>query len=478
MFRSRLIAPYQHEGVQWMVRRETEENAGGFLCDEMGLGKTVQVLATMTVNVRPRTLIIVPKSIVSQWAAETARFVPSFRVHIFDGVKRTAPVFDNSPWVVIAPYSVIGTRKGSPICPLLNINWDRVILDEAHEIRNPKSATHIACRKITAPIRWVMSGTPIFNSNRDFVSLGAFVGLGRELLENSVEEVRRKFVMRRTKLDLCKYNRRLELPPLDFKNIELEMYPEERELYSEAFEAGREVAGQVVVNSLIYMQALLEAFLRIRQVMSWPQMYLDGIARKQEDEEPRRWEGRSKKMETLLESIKSHPREKTLVFCQFIGEMNHIQELLSAENLPVFRIDGSVNNDQRAERITAFKAGPANAVFLIQIKSGGVGLNLQEATRIYITCPSWNPATELQAISRAHRTGQTQRVTVRRLIYMGEDGGAGQSPLPSVEQSILELQERKTKVCAEVLNDQRILAQLPRGSSKVSVHALKKIFHV
>jgi SNF2 family DNA or RNA helicase len=471
MFRSRLIAPYQHEGVQWMVRRETEQNAGGFLCDEMGLGKTVQVLATMTVNIRPRTLIIVPKSIVSQWAAETARFVPSFRVHVFDGVKRTVPVFDNLPTVVIAPYSVIGTRKGSPMCPLLNINWDRVILDEAHEIRNPKSATHIACRRIVAPIRWVMSGTPIFNSNRDFMALGAFVGIGREVFETSVEEVRRKFVLRRTKVDLSKYNKRLELPPLDFANIDLEMYPEERELYAEAYEAGREVAGQTVQNALAYMQALLEAFLRIRQVMSWPQMYLDGIARKQE-EEPRRWEGRSKKMETLLECIKTHPKEKSLIFCQFIGEMNRIQELLAAENLPVFRIDGSVDKDQRGERIAGFKAAPAGAVFLIQIKSGGVGLNLQEATRIYITCPSWNPATELQAISRAHRTGQTQRVTVRRFIYTGEER------LPSVEQSILELQERKSKVCAEVLNDQRILAQLPRGTSKVSVHALKKIFHV
>jgi SNF2 family DNA or RNA helicase len=249
------------------------------------------------------------------------------------------------------------------------------------------------------------------------------------------------------------------------------MYPEERELYAEAYEAGREVAGQTVQNALAYMQALLEAFLRIRQVMSWPQMYLDGIARKQE-EEPRRWEGRSKKMETLLECVKTHPKEKSLIFCQFIGEMNRIQELLAAENLPVFRIDGSVDKDQRGERIAGFKAAPAGAVFLIQIKSGGVGLNLQEATRIYITCPSWNPATELQAISRAHRTGQTQRVTVRRFIYTGEER------LPSVEQSILELQERKSKVCAEVLNDQRILAQLPRGTSKVSVHALKKIFHV
>jgi SNF2 family DNA or RNA helicase len=454
-----------------MVRRETEELAGGFLCDEMGLGKTVQMLATMCVNPRRRTLIVVPKSIVSQWATETARFVPSFRVHVFDGLKRAVPTFDDSHWVVVAPYSVIGGRKNSSPCPLLNIRWDRVILDEAHEIRNPKSATHIACRRISAPIRWCLSGTPIFNSLKDFRSLGMFVGLSKEVIQDFTDDVRKKFVLRRTKADLCKYNKRLELPPLDFQNVELEMYPEERELYAEAFEAGRDVVGQFVVNTLTHIQEILEAFLRVRQVMAWPQMYLDGIARKRE-EDPKQWQGRSKKMESLLESIKTHAKEKTLVFCQFIGEMDRIHELLRAENLTVFRIDGSVDKDQRAERIAGFKASPPGSVFLIQIKSGGVGLNLQEATRVYITCPAWNPATELQAIARAHRTGQTQRVIVRRLIYTGEES------LPSVEQSILALQENKTKVCAEVLNDERILAQLPRAKSKVTVHDLKKIFKV
>jgi SNF2 family DNA or RNA helicase len=112
-----------------------------------------------------------------------------------------------------------------------------------------------------------------------------------------------------------------------------------------------------------------------------------------------------------------------------------------------------------------------------------VGLNLQQATRVYITSPAWNPATELQAIARAHRTGQTQKVTVRKLIYTGEEGGVTpdgriRPALPSVEESILALQETKTKVCAEVLNDSRVLAQMPTTNPKVTIHALKKIFRV
>jgi hypothetical protein len=223
---------------------------------------------------------------------------------------------------------------------------------------------------------------------------------------------------------------------------------------------------------------LLEALLRVRQVLCWPQLYLDGMARK-EDSDPVAWEGRSKKMEVLTELIQSHPKEKTLVFCHFTGEMDEIQERLTKLEIPTLRIDGSVLGETREERVAAFKSAqsvPA-PVFLIQIKAGGVGLNLQEATRVYITSPSWNPATELQAIGRAHRTGQLKGVVVRRLVYTGSASGV--APLPSVEMSIMQLQEGKAKVCAEILNDPRLATEVPNvPKTKVNIQTLKKIFAV
>jgi len=486
MFRTRLIAPYQHVGVRWLADRESGDHAGGFLCDEMGLGKTVQILATMCINQRQKTLVIAPKSVVSQWGQEIHRFVPTFNVHVFDGPKRHLPVFTNEPWVVVAPYSVLSHRKGKPESPLLGVNWDRVVLDEAHEIRNRASGVHKACMLLKTNIRWCLSGTPVFNSMKDFVAMGAFLGFNRTEIQGFTDEIRRKYVLRRTKQDVCQFNKRLELPPCDFQNVELEMYPAERELYSSAFDNGREVVRSVAVagNQHMYQMQLLEALLRVRQVMAWPQMYLDGIAKKN-GSDPETWESPCRKMEALMEMIKSHPKEKSLVFCQFIGEMDRIQELLQESKIPVYRIDGGVDKEQRDTRIQAFKADciGCQPVFLIQIKSGGVGLNLQQATRVYITSPAWNPATELQAIARAHRTGQTQKVTVRKLIYTGDDGGINpdgrvRPALPSVEESILGIQETKTKVCAEVLNDSRVLAQLPTANAKVTIHALKKIFRV
>jgi len=471
MFKARLISPYQHDGVKWLVNRETApENKGGFLCDEMGLGKTVQMLATMCANVRPKTLVVVPKSIMSQWKEEVNKFAPSFDVYIFKGSSGTLPDFpQDKAVVVVASYSMLLQRKGKPPSKLLGVRWDRVILDEAHEIRNRKSLTHTAAMQILAPIRWILTGTPIFNSLKDFVALGAFIGISKSAIEYSADKVRETFVLRRTKEDVFKFNKRLELPPADFEDVELEMYEEEKELYEAVFDAARGVASERHANKSMHMMALIESFLRTRQVCSWPQMYFDGVAKK-ENTEVEKWTGRSKKIETLINSIVQHPKEKALVFCQFIGEMNRIQELLGQHNIQSMRIDGSVDRDERESRIKAFKAATSQSVFLIQIKAGGVGLNLQDATRVYITSPSWNPATELQAIGRAHRTGQTQKVIIRRLIY------AGDTNYPSVEQSILGIQETKTKICADILNDQRLIEQMPKKKTTLSFHTLKNIF--
>ena len=202
--------------------------------------------------------------------------------------------------------------------------------------------------------------------------------------------------------------------------------------------------------------------------MIWPQMYLNGIAVKN-GTTPVKWEGRSNKMETLFRLLKEHPTEKSLVFCQFKGEMNYIQSQLDC---PVFRIDGSVPKDERVRQISAFKKTTSGAVFIIQIKSGGQGLNLQEASRVYITAPAWNPATELQAIGRSHRTGQTQVVHVKKLVYK-------ECPrFVSVEQEMMALQGHKSIVCSEVLNDERVKTQIPvnRTSAKISIMDIKNIF--
>jgi SNF2 family DNA or RNA helicase len=219
----------------------------------MGLGKTVQLIATMLANPKRRTLVIVPKSIVGQWCAEIQRFAPSLTVHAFDGLKRS---INPGAHVTIAPYSVFPDRAGKPRCALLGVSWDRVILDEGHEIRNPKSKTCIAVRALQAPIRWVVSGTPVFNSMRDFVTLCGFVGIPRDRVQGYTDEVRATYVLRRTKADVARGAARLELPPCDFQNTELEMYPEERELYQTVFDQSAEMVESIFKSGNVAMHQM------------------------------------------------------------------------------------------------------------------------------------------------------------------------------------------------------------------------------
>lgn len=402
----KLIAPYQVEGVEWLLKREnlTLKFPGGLLCDEMGLGKTIQMISVLLQNPKPHTLIVVPKSIVNQWNSELKKFAPSLNVCVYDGPKR---VFTSESDVCICPYSVL--------IDLVDHPWNRIILDEGHEIRSPKSLIHKTCMSLKGDIKWILTGTPVFNKMRDFVSLCEFIGVSKKFVQAYFEEVRNEYVLRRTKKQTVE---------CDFVNVELEMYDEERELYERVYDMVKRGEYEI-----------LEGLLRLRQISTCPRLY------------DASWSYPSAKIDSLICMIRSHPNEKTLVFTQFIGEAREIQRRLT---IPVFSLDGRTKD--RESIIHGFKESSAPAVFIIQIKAGGVGLNLQEATRVYITHPSWNPATELQAIARAYRTGQTQKVYVKKLIYVGVD---------EVEHEIVNLQIKKSKLCSHVLSDVSLESQIP-----------------
>ena len=467
----RLFAPYQREGVLWMLTMEAQSSGpkGGFLCDEMGLGKSIQLIATMLGNPKPRTLIILPKSIITQWAEEIDRFAPNLTINIYDGPERKMKEAD----VTLAPYTLLTVKGGSADAktPLHMVQWDRVILDEAHEIRNKKSKLFKSVCRIQTQIKWIVTGTPVFNSIEDFVSLCTFLGLSKVVVQGMTNKIKDIYILRRTKEDLSQISERLRLPPCYFENVELEMYPDEKQLYELMFLEAQETIRDAFRDAQSLNaknMVILECLLRARQCMIHPPLYLDGVAKKT-GTQAEKWVGRSNKMETLFEMVKSHPSEKTLIFCQFRGEMNHIQKNMER---PVFRIDGSVHKEERVGQIEGFKKAAPGAVFIIQIKAGGQGLNLQEATRVYITAPSWNPATELQAIGRSHRTGQTKPVYVKKLIYKEC------ARFVSVEEEMMALQGHKSIVCSKVLNDERIERQIPvnRTSAKISILDIKKIF--
>jgi SNF2 family DNA or RNA helicase len=443
----KLLPPFQPAGVKWLLEREKDR--GGFLCDEMGIGKTAQLVATMIRNPLPKTLIVVPKSIVGQWRKEIERFTDGLiPVRLFDGPGRNKVIGDlaNFEGVVITPYSVMCERN-----LIHDFKWDRLILDEGHEVRNAKTKIHVSLKSLRSGIRWIVTGTPVFNSMRDFVDLCSFLNLTKGDVLRDYDLIRNKYVLRRTREHHS-----------NVSTILLDMYPEEQELYFQAFQYG-----QGLIDNTDNAIIMLEAILRLRQAASWPQLFVDGMAVK-ENKDTDLYEGRSKKHEILLETINSHPDEKSLIFTQFTVETDRLQELFTEHGYPVFRIDGHVSDKaERETRVDAFRAAPKNAVFLIQIRAGGVGLNLQEASRVYIMSPAWNPATELQAIGRADRTGQKRTVHVTRYVYKAFTG------VNSIEEFMMDLHEKKSEVAAEVLGEMKA-----KKLSTLTMRTIAKIFTV
>lgn len=457
-----LYAPYQVKGVEWMsgMEKQPQGPKGGFLCDEMGIGKTIQIIATILDNPKKHTLIVVPKTIVTQWSKELKKFAPGLSVQVYDGPKRTKEVSDLlGADIVLCPYSVVHSKT----CILGHVHWDRIVLDEAHEIRNRQTRTFKSLYVLRTDIKWLVTGTPVFNSMEDFVTLCAFLGFSKNVVQAMHKDIKSKYILRRTKADTS-----INLPYCHFENVELDMYDRERMLYDCAFTDAQESIN-LVMRTTTSTEArnmhILECLLRVRQMMIWPQLYMDGVAKKNE-QPPELWEHQTHKMDKLLMYINSHPDEKSVIFCQYKGEMDQIEKSLMCT---VFRVDGGVEKDERHRRIELFGAAPSNSVLIVQIKCGGVGLNIQCATRVYIMSPSWNPSTELQAIARCHRSGQTKEVHVKKFVYNDTQ------KCRSVDLAMMSLQGHKSILCADVLNDKRIETQIPMKQVK-SIDAIRNIF--
>ena len=455
-FQGRLIAPYQTQGAKWMKHKEACYPPGGVLCDEMGLGKTVQMLYTVCYNIDkyPSTLIVLPKSIIGQWIQEIEKFTMlSYYVH---SNKKTVP--DLSAYnVVLCTYNSLAVP-----CCLYQHNWSRVILDEGHTIRNPKT---IVYRNIMNYLnchgpRWVLTGTPIFNSMSDMVTILEFVGLEAGYIRRNTLACQRNYVLRRTRDDIAKISKRLELPSCTIRNVELVPTEEEATVYKSIFQ--RQAKKIEHSSDKKRNMVILESILRCRQVSIHPHVYDSEIE----------FDKTSTKISTLAAMMKKHPKEKAIVFCHFRKEMQLIQSELVAQEVctpdAVVSLDGSSSNEERDIQLKYFR--DSGCVLLIQIKMGGVGLNLQEATRVYIVSPSWNPATDMQAIARSHRTGQTSQVYVTRLYMADVD------EIPSIDKVMLDLQDKKAKIAAEILEDERLIKKLPPCLSASDMKAFVRFF--
>jgi superfamily II DNA or RNA helicase len=450
---------YQREGLGWLDFL-ARFGFGGCLADDMGLGKTVQVLALLAGRraAHPKkdpgpSLVVLPRSLVFNWKAEAARFVPSLRILDHTGVSRGKSTKHFADFdLVLTTY---GTLRRDALL-FKDVTFDYVILDEAQTIKNSQTAGAKAARLLRSRHRLALSGTPVENHLGELWSLFEFLNPGmlghaslfrmsggaarnpdpdtRDLLARGL----RPFILRRTKEQVAK-----DLPAKTEQTLFCDLEPEQRKLYDELRDHYRRSLLSHVDEVGIKRSKIqvLEALLRLRQAACHP-----GLVDKERTSEA------SAKMDVLHSQLEEVVDEghKAIVFSQFTSLLAILRAQLDAEGVTYEYLDGRTRD--RQARVERFQNDPECMIFLVSLKAGGLGLNLTAAEYVFLLDPWWNPAVESQAIDRAHRIGQTRPVFAYRLIARD-----------TVEEKVLELQKTKRDLADAILGgDNNLITDLQR----------------
>ena len=444
------LRPYQRDGVAWLQTLR-EHHAGGILADDMGLGKTVEGIAHVALEraagrlIHP-VLVVSPTSVAPNWRAEIARFLPDARVLALTGADRAdrfAQVGDAT--FVLTTYALL-LRD---IEALTAFEWSIAVLDEAQAIKNPRSKVALAASRLHAAQRLALTGTPIENHLEELWSIFAyavpgllperarFTRLFRTPIEKHGNADRRAalgariapFLLRRTKEGVAQ-----ELPEKTEIVQRVPLIGRQRDLYETIrLTMHKRVRDEVERRGLARSRiVVLDALLKLRQVCCDPRLLkLDAAAGIHE----------SQKLDALLEMLESllDDGRRILLFSQFTSMLDLIVPELAKRNIPFVELRGDTRD--RETPVARFQNREVS-LFLISLRAGGTGLNLTAADTVIHYDPWWNPAVERQATDRAHRIGQDQHVFVYKLIV--ED---------SVEERILELQERKAALAATLFDE-------------------------
>ncbi|HET9658414.1 MAG TPA: DEAD/DEAH box helicase [Kineosporiaceae bacterium] len=472
------LRPYQHDGFEWLtfLRRN---GLGGVLADDMGLGKTLQVLAMIAEErqalgigldadpgadraaravVRPAVadcpdsgedpkpwLVVAPTSVMGAWAGEAARFVPGLRVRVLGetAARRGVPVADVAAEadLVVTSYAVLRLDGEE----FRAVRWAGVVVDEAQAVKNHQSITYQCVRRLHAPCRFVVSGTPMENNLMELWSLLSIAAPGlfpdpkafseyyRRPIESGaaperLETLRRRIrplMLRRTKQSVA-----ADLPPKQEQVIRVDLPARHRRIYDRGLARERQRVLGLLEDVNRNRIAIFRSLTLLRQLSLHP-----GLVDATDDAVP------CIKIDTLLELLLPVIAEghQAIVFSQFTSFLRRVRDRLDAAGTPYSYLDGRTRNRQQA--IESFRSGKA-PVFLVSLKAGGTGLTLTEADYVFLLDPWWNPAAEAQAVDRAHRIGQDKPVNVYRLVSAD-----------TIEEKVLALQERKRELFASVIDD-------------------------
>ena len=444
------LRPYQKEGFQWMSRL-AHWGAGALLADDMGLGKTLQSITLLLSRAKQGAqLVVVPTSLILNWNDEIARFAPGLNVLLLNrsGENRKelieqAKAFD----VVITTYGLLINEEES----LQTKQWQTIILDEAHTIKNRDTKMSKAAMGLTGDFRLLLTGTPLQNHVSEIWNLmqfanphllGSFQDFSNRFIfpierdqDKEAQRLLRRiispFILRRTKNDVLN-----ELPEkteitrkVDLSEEEWAFYDHIRQQALLNIEEGESNAMQALAEITKLRLAACNARL-VNQQMKISSSKLESFLQ-------------------LVDDLHSN-HHRALVFSQFTSHLALVREQLDQLGITYLYLDGSTTAKERARLVDEFQHGDM-PLFLISLKAGGLGLNLTAADYVIHLDPWWNPAIEDQASDRAYRIGQQNPVTVYRIIAAG-----------TIEEKILKLHQTKKSIADALLEGGDVSASMSR----------------
>lgn len=475
------LRPYQKEGFSWMQLLQ-DNHFGGCLADDMGLGKTVQTLSLLlksahTVyvnNYEPEdkptltqlsifdqlhndkktssntSLIVMPTSLIHNWEEEIKKFTPELKCFKFVGQNRPKDLhIFNEFNIILTTYGTV--RNDFEL--LKTYKFFYLILDESQYIKNPDSKIYKAVNDLKSIHRLVLTGTPIENSLTDLWAqinflnnglLGSLRFFKKEFVipieKNSDHEKQERlqqfiqpFVLRRTKKQVAK-----DLPDKIETVILCDMTDEQKSFYEEEKSKIRNSIMETIEKTEDKPTILaIEGLNKLRQIANHP-ILVD----KTYTADSGKYEEITRNIENLIAE-----KHKVLIFSAYVKHLNLFAEYLQKKEHPFSMLTGSTQ--KRDQVIHDFQDSDDKHVFLIQIKAGGVGLNLTAADYVFIIDPWWNPAVEEQAINRTHRIGQNKKVMVYRFISA-----------ETVEEKIQQLKARKYELASSLINTEQTVQKM------------------
>jgi len=392
----------------------------GLLADEVGLGKTVQTAVALgllmyvqrDVN---RAIIVAPASLTINWIEELKKWAPSLTVRRVQGDLQNREAFYLLPIpVIVVSYEQV-RLDGLDRIP--SNAFDLVILDEAQRIKNRTSTTSLACRLLPRKRAWALSATPLENNESDIESILGFLdpSLGQSLSRSVLNEKLKSTMLRRKKSDV-----RRELPPVILQDIKIDLSLQQKNRYEDLwFRRTKAISNNIYSGNT--SSALLGLITRLKIICNFDKST-----------------NTSSKLDALQDIFdQTGNSSRILVFSQFVETLHWISKRLK---LPHSLLTGSMPLAQRQVSINEFRNKPTPRVLLVSLRAGGVGLNLGESTHVVLFDRWWNPATEIQAIYRAHRFEREEPLHVIRFLVAD-----------TIEERIAEILDQKESLFDDVI---------------------------